>query len=144
MALGKRISKQADLWLVSSALPAAPGHPFYRKLNELLAEAEFDGRLANLGHEISDTCVGNILKEQGIEPAPERKRQTTWKTFLKAHWDVLAAVDFTTIEVWSSRGLVTWYLLFVMELATRSFRRLHAQPGRVLDEAVGPQSDCGR
>src|SRR5713101_3538899 len=42
MALGKRISKQADLWLVSSALPPAPGHPFYRKLNELLAEAEFD------------------------------------------------------------------------------------------------------
>src|SRR5262249_53416363 len=33
--------------------------------------------------------------------------------------DVLAAIDFTTIEVWSSRGLVTWYLLFVMELATR-------------------------
>src|SRR5437867_919077 len=76
------------------------------------------GALANLGHEISDTCVGNILKEHGIEPAPERKRQTTWKTFLKSHWDVLAAIDFTTIEVWSSRGLVTWYL-FVMELATR-------------------------
>jgi len=59
------------------------------------------------------------LKEHGIEPAPERKRQTTWKTFLKAHWDVLAAVDFTTIEVWGKKGLVTIYLLFVMELATR-------------------------
>lgn len=42
MALGKQISKQADLWLVSSELPPAPGHPFYRKLNELLAEAAFD------------------------------------------------------------------------------------------------------
>jgi transposase InsO family protein len=31
----------------------------------------------------------------------------------------LAAVDFPTIEVWSSRGLVTCYLLFVMERATR-------------------------
>ena len=59
------------------------------------------------------------MKEHGIEPAPERKRQTTWKTFLKAHWDVLAAVDFTTIEVWGKKGLVTIYLLFVMELATR-------------------------
>ena len=77
------------------------------------------GALANLGHKISDTTVGNILKEHGIEPAPERKRQTTWKTFLKAHRDVLAAVDFTTVEVWSKRGLVTCYLLFVMELATR-------------------------
>src|SRR5438128_9705299 len=74
------------------------------------------GALANLGHEISDTSVANILKEHGIEPAPERKRHTTWKTFIKAHWDVLAAVDFTTIEVWTKKGLVTLYWLFVMEL----------------------------
>ena len=77
------------------------------------------GALANLGHKISDQTVGNILKEHGIEPAPERKRQTTWKTFLKAHWDVLAAIDFTTIEVWTKGGLVTYYLLFVMDVATR-------------------------
>ena len=38
---------------------------------------------------------------------------------MKAHWDVLAAVDFTTIEVWGLKGLVTMYLLFVMEVATR-------------------------
>lgn len=47
------------------------------------------GALTNLGHEISDQTVGNILKVHGIKPAPERKRQATWKTFLKAHWDVL-------------------------------------------------------
>jgi hypothetical protein len=52
------------------------------------------GALANLGHQISDTTVGNILKDHGIEPAPDRKRQTTWKTFLQAHWEVLAAIDF--------------------------------------------------
>src|SRR5229473_7650473 len=77
------------------------------------------GALANLGHDISDSTVGNILKEHGIEPAPERKRHTTWKTFIKAHWDVLAAVDFTTIEVWGRKGLVTVYVLFVMEVASR-------------------------
>ena len=77
------------------------------------------GALANLGHEVSDQTVGNILKEHGVEPAGERKRQTTWATFIKAHWDVLAAVDFTTIEVWTTGGLVTYYLLFVMELKTR-------------------------
>ena len=77
------------------------------------------GALANLGHEISDQTVGNILKEHGIEPAPERKRQTTWKTFLKSHWDVLGAIDFTTVEVWTKGGLVTFYLLFVMEVKTR-------------------------
>jgi putative transposase len=75
--------------------------------------------LENLGHKLSDQTVGNILKQHGIEPAPSRKRQTTWKTFLKAHWEVLAAIDFTTLEVWTKGGLVTYYLLFVMELATR-------------------------
>ena len=75
--------------------------------------------MTNLGHRISDQTVENILKEHGIEPVPDRKRQTTWKTFLKAHWDCLAAVDFTTIEVWTRGGLVTYYLLFVMELSTR-------------------------
>jgi hypothetical protein len=65
------------------------------------------GALANLGHSVSDTTVGNILREHGIEPAPQRQRKTTWKTFLKAHWDVLAAIDFTTVEVWTIKGLVT-------------------------------------
>jgi hypothetical protein len=78
-----------------------------------------EGALANLGLHISNTAVAKILKAHGIEPAPDRRRQTTWKTFLKTHWDVLASVDFTTIEVWTKSGLITCYLLFVMELATR-------------------------
>ncbi|NQV26442.1 MAG: helix-turn-helix domain-containing protein, partial [Rhodopirellula sp.] len=82
------------------------------------------GAMQNPGHDVSDQSVGNILKAHGIEPAPDRKRQTTWKTFLKAHWDVLAAIDFATVyftavEVWTKSGLVTYYLLFVMELKTR-------------------------
>jgi transposase InsO family protein len=66
--------------------------------------------------------VANILRDHGIEPAPERKRQSTWKEFLEAHWDVLGAIDFTTIEVWTKSGLVTFYLLFVMQVATRRVR----------------------
>ncbi|MFV1969097.1 MAG: hypothetical protein ACC628_27055 [Pirellulaceae bacterium] len=80
------------------------------------------GALANVGYSISDTTVGNVLKAHGIEPAPDRQRQTTGATFLKAHWDVLAAIDFTTVEVWTKGGLVTYDLLFVMELKTR---RMH-------------------
>jgi len=76
------------------------------------------GALANLGHRISDRTVGSILKAHGIEPAPDRRQQSTWESFLEAHWDVPASVDFTTIEAWTKRGLVTYYLLFVMELAT--------------------------
>ena len=88
------------------------------------------GALANLGHPVSDTTVANILKAHGIEPAPDRRRQSTWKSFLEAHWDVLASVDFTTLEVWTKSGLVTCYLLFVMELVTRRvhFAGLTANP----------------
>jgi putative transposase len=60
-----------------------------------------------------------VLKRNGIEPSPERSRRTPWSTFLKAHWKVLAASDFLTVEVWTGRGLVTYYLLFVISLADR-------------------------
>jgi transposase InsO family protein len=91
----------------------------FAKENPSWGYDRIQGALANVGYHISDTTVGNVLKQHGIEPAPDRKRQTTWATFLKAHWDVLGAVDFTTIEVWTKGGLVTFYLLFVMELKTR-------------------------
>ena len=32
---------------------------------------------------------------------------------------MFGAVDFTTIDVWAKGGLVTFYLLFVMEVATQ-------------------------
>ena len=40
------------------------------------------GALANLFHEIGHSTIANILKEPGLEPAPERNRKTTWKEFL--------------------------------------------------------------
>ena len=78
------------------------------------------GALSNLGYKVSASSVGNILKKHGIEPAPQRGKHTSWKTFLKAHWDVIAATDFFTVEVWSLRGLTTYYVLFVIKLAARS------------------------
>ena len=56
------------------------------------------GALANLGQEVARSTVANILKEHGIEPAPERNRKTTWKEFLARHWEVIVAADFFTIE----------------------------------------------
>jgi len=91
----------------------------FAKENPSWGYDRIQGALANVGYHISDTTVGNVLKQHGIEPAPDRKLQTTWRTFIKAHWDVLASIDFTTIEVWTKGGLVTFYLLFVMELKTR-------------------------
>ena len=42
MALGKRRSQQQEMWVATTSLPKSEGHVFYRKLNELLAEAGFD------------------------------------------------------------------------------------------------------
>jgi putative transposase len=80
------------------------------------------GALANLRHKVGRGTIANVLKRHGIEPAPERSRRTTWSTFLKAHWKVLAASDFLTVEVWTGRGLVTYYLLFVISLADRAVK----------------------
>lgn len=77
------------------------------------------GELAKVGYRISDTTVANILKAHGIEPSPTRQRKGSWETFLKSHWEVMAAIDFTTVEVWTKSGLTTFYLLFVMEMKTR-------------------------
>ena len=52
--------------------------------------------LANVGYRISDTTVANILKGHGIQPAGDRKRTGAWSEFLQAHWETLAAIDFTT------------------------------------------------
>ena len=54
-----------------------------------------------------------------LEPAPERKKRTTWREFLAAHWDVLAAADFFTVEVWTPRGLTRFTVLVLMHLASR-------------------------
>ena len=47
------------------------------------------GALANLGHQLSDQTVGNILRSHGIAPAPKRSQTTTWKDFIRSHMDVL-------------------------------------------------------
>ena len=77
------------------------------------------GALANLGHEVADQTVGNILKRHGIPLAPERRKTTTWREFIRSHMDVLAATDFFTTEVWTQGGLVTYYVVFFIHLATR-------------------------
>ena len=91
----------------------------FAKDNPAWGYDRISGALSNVGYHICDSTIGNILKAHGIEPAPTRIRTGSWETFLKAHWDVMAAIDFTTVEVWTKSGLTTFYLLFVMELKTR-------------------------
>ena len=75
------------------------------------------GALKNLHHRVARSTIAKVLNEQGMPPVPERS--TPWRTFLRAHWGAIAGADFFTTEVWTARGLVTYYTLFVIELASR-------------------------
>jgi hypothetical protein len=77
------------------------------------------GALANLGYEISDQTVGNVLRRHSLPPAPERKRTTTWAAFIRTHLALLAGTDFFTAEVLTLRGLVTYYVLFFIPPESR-------------------------
>jgi putative transposase len=78
------------------------------------------GALANLGHRIDKITVRNILRRHYMDPAPQRRKAgMSWAQFLRLHWEVLAATDFFTVEVATWHGLVTYYVLVVMDLATR-------------------------
>ena len=77
------------------------------------------GALSNLGHQVSHQTVANILKRHGLLPAPEREKKTAWRDFIRSHTEVLAAVDFFTAEVWTVGGLLTYYVLTFMRVASR-------------------------
>jgi putative transposase len=105
----------ARKWDYSDRKDKKPGRPRIRQVivdlvlqfakeNPTWGFDRIQGELAKVGYHICDSSVGNILKAHGIEPAPTRKRTGSWETFLKAHWDVIAAIDFTTVEVWTKGG----------------------------------------
>lgn len=84
------------------------------------------GALKNLGHRVARSTIARILKAQGIPPVPERP--TSWQTFLRAHWGAIAGADFFTTEVWTWRGLVTYYTVFVIDLASRRVQIVGSTP----------------
>ena len=108
-----------------------PGRPgIMREISQLIVRmaqenpgwgyTRIQGALANLSHKVGRGTVCNVLRRNGIEPAPERGKRTTWSTFLRAHWKVLAASDFFTVEVWTPKGLLTHYVLFMISVAERA------------------------
>ena len=80
------------------------------------------GALSNVGFKVGRGTVANVLKEHGIDPAPLRGKRTQWSTFLKAHWKILVASDFFSVEVWRLSGLTTYYVLFFIQLSTRTVK----------------------
>jgi hypothetical protein len=97
------------------------------------------GALANLGHEVGHSTIANILKEHGLEPAPERNRKTTWKEFLRQHREVIVAADFFTVEAWTRRGFVSGALLHRPEESAGGDRWSRPASERAVDESSGPE-----
>ena len=83
------------------------------------------GALKNVGHRVGRSTIARILKAQGI---PVTERPTSWQTFLRAHWGAIAGADFFTTEVWTWRGLVTYYTVFVIDLASRRVHIVGSTP----------------
>jgi putative transposase len=84
------------------------------------------GALKNLGHRVGRSTIRRMLKAEGLPPVPQRP--TSWQTLLNAHWGVIAGADFFTTEVWTWRGLVTYYTVFVIDLASRRVHVLGSTP----------------
>jgi transposase len=65
MALGEReLSEQGELWIASGSIAKGPGHPFYAKLNAVLAQEKFD-------EYVEDRCreyYAPVMGRPGIAP----------------------------------------------------------------------------
>jgi putative transposase len=84
------------------------------------------GALRNVGHRVGRSTIARILRTEGIPPVPDRP--TSWRTFLQAHWGAIAGVDLFTTEVGTWRGLVTYYTVFVIDLASRRVQIVGSTP----------------
>jgi putative transposase len=82
------------------------------------------GELLVLGVKVAASTVWEILKEAGVDPAPERT-SSSWATFLRSQAQAIIAADFfETVTLTGAR----LYVLAVIEHATRRIRVLGVTP----------------
>ena len=124
----------AQKWTFAPKRPGRPGT--MKEIASLIVRMATDnpawgysriqGALKNLDHHVARSTVATVLKDNGIPPAPGRP--SSWRTFLRAHWGAIAGADFFTTEVWTARGLVTYYTLFVLDLESRQVLMVGSTP----------------
>lgn len=78
---------------------------------------KIQGALANVGHKVARSTIAKTLADNGISHASDRP--ITWHTFMRSHWETLAAADFFQVEVWTPWGLRMLFVLFAIRIATR-------------------------
>ena len=82
------------------------------------------GELASLSHHIGASTIWRILKDQGVNPAPNRS-SVTWSQFLRSQAAI--ACDFASVD---TAMLRRYYLLFFIDITTREvfFAGITANP----------------
>jgi len=78
-----------------------------------------EGQLKLLGYDVSRSTTSRVFVRRGIDPDSRGMGKTTWKQFIRSHWESLAAIDFFTVEVHTWRGLTRYMVLFAIELCSR-------------------------
>jgi len=56
------------------------------------------GEVGALGHAVSASAVRATLRRHRVPPAPQRRKATTWRAFIRSHKEQLLACDFFTVE----------------------------------------------
>jgi putative transposase len=84
------------------------------------------GALKNVGHRVGRSTIRRILKAAGLPPVPQRP--TSWQTFLNAHWGASPGPISSRPKSGPGEGLVTYYTVFVIDLASRRVHILGSTP----------------
>jgi len=75
--------------------------------------------LQGLGYDVHWQTVRRVMREHGLLDDPGSPEKLKWITFLRSHWETLAACDFCTVEAWTPTGLTRFFVFFVIDIATR-------------------------
>lgn len=107
-----------------------PGRPRLRAQTEALilqlsrenprwGAQKIRGALKHVNIKVCHQTIQNVLKRNGYHPAPRHEAEESWARFLRIHAAVTVSTDFFTATVLTFRGLLTFYVLFVMDLDRR-------------------------
>ena len=84
--------------------------------------------LWNLDHRVARATIAKVLREQGC--CLYRSGRPPGGRSCGCTGGAIAGADFFTTEVWTAQGLVTYYTLFVIDLASRP-------KGRSISSSIG-------
>ncbi len=89
------------------------------KENHLWGYGRIMGELKKLNVlRFSRNGIKKILIKNGIDPCPKRK-EDSWDSFIRRHFETLWACDFFTKTVWTALGPKLFHVLFFVNIRTR-------------------------